>query len=541
MCRVVHGGGVYKQHLQSCREPATFKRIKNCTTTSGRLNLIGMLKKCFRKELKKGGFTIEKVCQYQSIAKTFKNVGNLKRYIQGNATTRKCLNHKPDGSCKSWGYAPPLKLKCTPTEIIKMGVSQAKKIQCFDRTGHENDNLNAKLLWSKRKNSQYWEVRLQLIPGSKQLGDFILNHARLTEDKCGWADKPNAPKAPDASKCVKKIISGDHSRWSCPTHKNLKFGRMCSSFKQGAAKFNKDKDHMWTMTDYNCSCNHNGLEQRRNSDERCQKSDEFAAIEGCKKAMRVGGPSSSLTCVSCGSRPMMLNADGSFNHCETETREKCPKGCRTCSQVVDDNGVAADAVCTTCQENWRPDIDETKKVCRKDSARHNDSRNSGCKIFKVEEAAFADAGLSKAVKDLWKCEKCRPGYAKLMDKEVCESIHTAKGCAYGEIKESAKDSACTCRPGFEIDTDRKDIIHNRTNRVLEWLPEVYMPTSMKAWDACRAKSNDNDNVIITPLGKAQVPHCIHNTSDSIKFNNYLWYRPQKCQACEQGYYLSMQP
>merc|ERR1711935_255665 len=98
MCRVMHGGKVYNQSLQSCREPETFKRVPHCTETSGRINLMRNLKKCFRRELKKGGFTIEKVCQYQSIAKTFKNVGNLKRYIEGNGNSRKCTGYNLDGT-----------------------------------------------------------------------------------------------------------------------------------------------------------------------------------------------------------------------------------------------------------------------------------------------------------------------------------------------------------------------------------------------------------------------------------------------------------
>merc|ERR1711935_516841 len=167
--------------------------------------------------------------------------------------------------------------------------------------------------------------------------------------------------------CVKKIISDDYSSWSCPTHKNLRFGKMCSAFKeQTGVRLNEDVNHMWT-----------------HSDERCEKRDSFRAIEGCVSAEK-NKDSGELVCTSCGGRPMLLNPEGTFNHCEMDKREKCPKGCKSCSQIVTADGVVSDAVCMTCRPGFRPDEDSAGAVQCKDERKmvHSWSRNQGCRIFK---------------------------------------------------------------------------------------------------------------------------------------------------------------
>jgi hypothetical protein len=206
-CKVVDGPGGYLQELHHCTAPSTMEKIPGCKKGRGKLDLINLLKKCFRKELKKGGFTIEKVCTYQSVAKTFKNVGNLKAYIASNAIGKACIKHDADGNCTDYGYAPPLKLKCSPAQIMVDGIAAAKKNNCFwhpqDRV---TNSLNAMKMLNKMKKKAYWLARMALVPGAPHLAKYLLGLARLTVSDCLWTDQPEEAKPKDSQECIKKVI-----------------------------------------------------------------------------------------------------------------------------------------------------------------------------------------------------------------------------------------------------------------------------------------------------------------------------------------------
>jgi hypothetical protein len=136
--------GGYPQKLESCTDPKG-KQIKNCTVTNPDLNLVDSLKGCFRKELKKGGFTIEKVCLYQSVSKTFKTVQDISSYLEKGVQQRKCIKWV-GGVCKQHGWGPRRGLKCKAEEVIHEGTTGKEIGQCFyeyqsPKDSHANSEL----------------------------------------------------------------------------------------------------------------------------------------------------------------------------------------------------------------------------------------------------------------------------------------------------------------------------------------------------------------------------------------------------------------
>lgn len=546
-CKVTIDGKGYRQNLHTCVAPRTDENIQGCTQTRGKLDLINLLKKCFRKELKKGGFTIEKVCTYQSVAKTFKNVGNLKRYIASNAIGKSCVKHDAVGNCTDYGYAPPLKLKCSPAQIMMDGIAAAKKNNCFwypqDRT---TNSLNAMKMLNKLKKKAYWLARMALVPGAPHLAKYLMGFARLTEEDCLWTDQPEQPKPKDSQQCIKNVIvkSGERDNWNCPTANRLKAGKMCSWFPAPTQIANpkENKDELWTSSDYNCECAHPGLTSNKNSDEICKKTSQFASMEGCKKTVTIGDE---IACAHCGNIMTNLDANGVFNHCEKEVVERCPAGCATCSQIIDANGAASMLTCMSCKSGQVPEAAADATVgptCKPDGEFHNLSSGWGCRHFSttlLTEAEKTTSGLTGLTEAAYKCEECAPGYAKLQGTDVCESINATRGCALGTLNTGNLSQGCTCRPGFQVRSGIQSSIDGKRTHVIEWLPENYMPNSMKAWELCEPKSDDDVSIMDT--ADSTVAHCIHERQDPyviLNADNFLWFPQQKrCRACESGYVL----
>merc|ERR1712166_149237 len=253
--------------------------------------------------------------------------------------------------------------------------------------------------------------------------------------------------------------------------------------------------------------------------------------------------------------------DLSYNHCEPDGREKCPKGCRTCSQVINADFSTGDIGCDTCNSGWVPKVKAGDlTVCERDGSNQSQSANLGCRVFKTkdltdDQRTYAKMPSQADFAELWACEECRPGYAKKMGTDVCESIHTTKGCVKGNITDTNRNGACECRPGFELDPSNANHTESRSNVVLEWLPEVFMPNSMKAWNTCIPKRVQGPIVIYSATSANNapwpVPHCIHTRQEDIlklgvgigtfsgASTGGAWWYPKKkrCRACEQGYFL----
>jgi hypothetical protein len=321
---------------------------------------------------------------------------------------------------------------------------------------------------------------------------------------------------------------------------------MCSWFPTPKEILNlkENKDELWTSTDYDCECAHPGLTSNKNSDEICEKTSEFSSMEGCKKMHTVDGVNS---CAHCGNIMTNLDADGKFNHCEKEVVERCPAGCATCSQMIDANGAASMLTCMSCKIGQVPEAAANANVgptCKPDGEFHNLSYVWGCNLFSTTLLTTAEidvAGLSGMAQVAYKCEECSPGYAKLQGTDVCESINATRGCALGTLNTGNLSSGCTCRPGFQVKEGIQSSIDGNRTHVLEWLPENYMPNSMKAWELCEPRSKVDAATDIMASTASSVSHCIHERQDPhVIFNeDHFWWFPQqkRCRACEQGYVL----
>jgi hypothetical protein len=239
-------------------------------------------------------------------------------------------------------------------------------------------------------------------------------------------------------------------------------------------------------------------------------------MEGCQKMVTVDGVNS---CAHCGNIMTNLDADGKFNHCEKEVVERCPAGCATCSQRIDANGAASMLTCMSCKYGQVPEVAADPTVgptCKPDGEFHNLSTAWGCRLFSTTLLTSAEinvAGLSGMAQVGYKCEECSPGYAKLQGTDVCQSINATRGCALGTLNTGNMSQGCTCRPGFQVKEGIQSSIDSKRTHVIEWLPENYMPNSMKAWELCEPRSEVDATTDIMASTASSVSHCIHERQD----------------------------
>jgi len=155
------------------------------------LNLIDKLKACFRKELKKGGFTIEKVCLYQAVSKTFKSIADIESYITKTVNQKKCLKYSisnPD-NCLKWGYAPRLGLTCPTAEIIHNGLLTNEAKACYYRyedikDQHANQDIILRNHDLAKISEHFWRAKFETTVGTTLLADYALLMSRATITEC---------------------------------------------------------------------------------------------------------------------------------------------------------------------------------------------------------------------------------------------------------------------------------------------------------------------------------------------------------------------
>ena len=91
----------------------------NC---KGDHNLVDKLKNCFRSELKKGGFTIQKVCEYHAISKGFQSISELMKEYNDMLKQPYCIEYEPGmphtmENCKYKQDSSPVKIVCPFEEL----------------------------------------------------------------------------------------------------------------------------------------------------------------------------------------------------------------------------------------------------------------------------------------------------------------------------------------------------------------------------------------------------------------------------------------
>jgi len=232
----------YKQTLDTCWAPDGTK-IPNCTEKSQTRDLVDKLKGCFRKELKKGGFTIEKVCLYQSVSKTFKKISDIEEFMKTNINQKKCVKYKPSGECLHYGFSKRLGLKCSTKQVIHEGVEGKNVGKCLyyyenENDRHANDSIILRSKDHDASENLFYRTKFESTSGASMYTRYLNIFARSVIDNCSLLY--NGSDRWTYSKCNEEMEKnlGFHNPRLDQNTKKLKHHDLCATFD----------------SDYHCVC-----------------------------------------------------------------------------------------------------------------------------------------------------------------------------------------------------------------------------------------------------------------------------------------------
>lgn len=198
--------GGFKQKLETCFTPDG-TMIEGCTEVSYKLSLIDRIKACFRKELKKGGFTIEKVCLYQSVSKSFKNIADIEAYVAKSITNKKCIKWSANGTCSKHGYAPRLGLKCNASEVVHNGITHDGDCYYYytdSRDTKANDELILRDYEFEISKELFWRAKFETSTGWALLNEYAQLMSKVTQNDCLMHKGPSETQI---ATCANNIIT----------------------------------------------------------------------------------------------------------------------------------------------------------------------------------------------------------------------------------------------------------------------------------------------------------------------------------------------
>lgn len=439
--------GGYKQTLKSCYQPDGTK-LNNCTAKSDTMNLVDKLKGCFRKELKKGGFTIEKVCLYQSVSKTFKNVADIEAYMEENLNKKKCLKYSAVavGKCLKWGYAPRLGLKCNSRQVVHQGLKGTETGECYyhyedKKDQHANDSIILRDYDLAKAQMAFFKGKFERSTGMQLITDYALWAARATDSQCSGH---LAIPAKTPQQCITDATTNKID--TCTVYRNSALLDFPSS---------------WNGTAYECFPKSN----RTYENGFCKRNSEESKFKNCTEWNDTND-----ACKVCGNSVRELNKaktdsdpmNERFVSCSEDT---CPEMCSSCQMEVDlETGKEEDITCTSCAVGWF--FNGTSGQCEWDEGRLH-SKKFHCEVFSTAAANT--------------CNRCLPGFAFSFDNSgVCVEIPTAhSGCISGGFGD-----VCVCATGFRLKAEFADPHQNVGGKEF---PSAISDEAKKAWEKMSTK------------------------------------------------------
>lgn len=405
-CRFEPTQGGFKQKLESCFAPDG-TMISNCTEVSYKLSLIDRIKACFRRELKKGGFTIEKVCLYQSVSKSFKNISDIESYIAKSITNKKCIKFSPTGACTKYGYAPRIGLKCDASEVIHNGITTDGTCYYYysdPRDTKANDELILRDYEFEISRELFWKAKFETSTGAQLLAEYSFLVAKSTVSECLMH---NFVSEVAMATCANNITVSD--TYQCPAYETKKSYDMCSSYDANG----------------DCVCFENSGREAVGSSGACTWQAAFAdsQFEHCTRFSDDG-----LQCEECGNLVTEKNkSDNTFRRCNNDHGTFCPQMCATCEHFInEDLSADEDYHCITCAAGWF--LEGTSCV-------------NTANALAQEHLHHCERFSAKVVDE---CVQCHKGYAFNTDGK-CEQIKIGLGCAAGDHLNN-----CVCMAGFEV-------------------------------------------------------------------------------------------
>jgi len=465
-CRPEPSPNGFHQELNSCYAQNGSFLIPNCTHVNLKLSLIDKLKACFRRELKKGGFTIEKVCLYQSVSRSFKTISEIESFVTNSINHKKCIKYDALGACQKYGYAPRIQLKCPANEVIRHG--NMDKEDCFyyyedARDKHANDELLMKQDDWKKTTELLLKKRIESSTGYSLLKDYNLMMSKATVPGCLMHELVvrTQDKAHQMYQCTTNIVNSDS--YACYNYKGVSAFNLCSSYDSNG----------------DCNCYDNS-----------GRTVHVALPGTCEMPVgmdpnctRVDGDG---MCVECGNRVVEFRSDGSFRRCVVEAGEICPLMCATCKHQIGDLEDDESYECLTCAPGYHlvttGEGDDASTDCTAD----DDSL--------VEQYRYNCERWSGEVEGL--CAQCLKGYA-FDDNDKCVQINIGNGCAAG-----GEDAACKCMAGFEPeDVTNTNPIH--------LLPSNLTPNKFSPVDGCKPRAGFENCLLLNDAGDA----CLYCRTD----------------------------